>query len=110
MAKATTAATQIPEIRFRPPAQVYAQAARIAEGLGITVTEVARMGLAQISSAREIRLDAQQAPAQRLRDLPVHGVTVGRIADIAAAAARAADRAHVEAGRLDSAGPRGADR
>lgn len=110
MAKTATAKVQVPEIRFRPAAEVYAKAARVAEGLGITVTEVARMGLAQISNAREIRLEALQPSAQRLRDLPVHGVTVERIAEIAAAAARAADRSHVEAGRLDSAGPRGIER
>jgi antitoxin component of RelBE/YafQ-DinJ toxin-antitoxin module len=88
----------VPEIRFRPSADLYAKAIRVAEDLGITVTEVALMGLTQILSAREIRLEAQRAP--RLRDLPIHGVTVDRIAAIAAAAAHAADFVHVEAGRL----------
>lgn len=110
MAKTATAEVQVPEIRFRPPAEVYAKAARVAESLGISVTEVARMGLAQIASAREIRLEAPQPAARRLRDLPLHGVTVGRIAEIAAAAARAADRSHVEAGLLESAAPRGTRR
>lgn len=109
MTKSAAAKAQVPEIRFRPPAEVYAKAARVAEGLGITVTEVARMGLAQISNAREIRLEAAQ-PAARLRDLPIHGVTLGQIGDIAAAAARAADHRHVQAGRLKPEGPRGIKR
>ncbi len=113
MTKSAAAGGQVPEIRFRPPAEVYAKAARVAEGLGITVTEVARMGLAQISNAREIRLEASppaSPPASRLCDLPIHGVTLGRIGDIAAAAARAADRGHVQAGRLEPEGPRGIER
>ncbi len=117
MTKSAAAGGQVPEIRFRPPAEVYAKAARVAEGLGITVTEVARMGLAQISNAREIRLEASppaspsaSPSASRLRDLPIHGVTLGRIGDIAAAAARAADRGHVQAGRLEPEGPRGIER
>lgn len=108
----------VPEIRFRPAPEVYAKAARVAAGLGITVTEVARMGLAQISSAREIRLDsAESMPATRdardapgghaARDLPIHGVGLGRIAQVASAAARAADRSHVQAGRAKAAAPRG---
>jgi antitoxin component of RelBE/YafQ-DinJ toxin-antitoxin module len=110
MAKTATAEVHVPEIRFRPSADVYAKAARVAEGLGITVTEVARMGLAQISSAREIRLEPLPPAAQGLRDLPVHGVSVGRIAEIAAAAARGADRSHVKASRLEPARPRGIKR
>ncbi len=125
MAKTATAAssaasgfdTPVPEIRFRPAPEVYAKAARVAAGLGISVTEVARMGLAQISSAREIRLDTAEpvSAARDLRDivdtrdarsLPIHGVGLGRIAQVASAAARAADRSHVQAGRLQQAGPR----
>jgi hypothetical protein len=36
-----------------------------------------------------------------LRDIPIYGTTVGRIANVAAAAGRAAYDAHVEAGRLE---------
>jgi antitoxin component of RelBE/YafQ-DinJ toxin-antitoxin module len=100
MVKRAAAEVQIPEIRFRPTAEVFAKAQLIADELGLTITDVARMGLAQISTAREIRL-VPSGPQQQARDLPVHGVSVGRLADIAAAAALRADRTHVEAGRLE---------
>jgi antitoxin component of RelBE/YafQ-DinJ toxin-antitoxin module len=99
MAKQAVAEAQIPEIRFRPAPEVYAKAMQIADSLGLTITDVARMGLAQISTAREIRLvPSEPQPAPRL---PVHGVSLGRLAEIASGAARAADRRHVEAGRLE---------
>jgi antitoxin component of RelBE/YafQ-DinJ toxin-antitoxin module len=94
----------VPEIRFRPSAEVYARAQQIADSLGLTVTDVARMGLTQLAKAREIALApkaAAEAPAAAsLRDLPLYGTTVGRIADIAAAAGRQAHASHVDAGRL----------
>lgn len=108
MAKSASAEVPVPEIRFRPTPDVYARAARVAEGLGISVTEVARMGLAQISSAREIRLAQPEPPAWR--DTPIYGVTVGRIADIADAAGRSAARTHIEAGRLRPARPKRTER
>lgn len=95
-----SAAVEVPEIRFRPPAEVHARVTQIAESLGVTVTDVARMGLAQIANAREIKLVEPQR-AVGLRDIPIHGASVGRIADIASAAARAVDQMHVQAGRLD---------
>lgn len=100
MAKPARAEAQVPEVRFRPAGDVYEKAARIAERLNLTVTDVARMGLAQIANAPEIRL-VQPEPLRTLRDIPIHGVKVGRIADIASAAARAVDRVHVQAGRLE---------
>jgi antitoxin component of RelBE/YafQ-DinJ toxin-antitoxin module len=103
-AKAATAKAVVestPEIRFRPAPEVYARAASIAESLGLNVNDVARMGLTQLANQSEIRLaPVQRAPA--LRDTPLHGVTVGRIAEIAAQAALAADASHVQAGRLAS--------
>lgn len=92
----------VPEIRFRPSAEVYARAQQIADSLGLTVTDVARMGLTQLAKAREIPLapKVEPGPPAGLRDLPLYGTTVGRIADIAAAAGRAAYEAHVGAGRL----------
>ena len=112
MGRTAVAEATVPEIRFRPTAEVYAKATQIADSLGLTVTDVARMGLTQLANSREIKLLEPQRPVG-LRDIPVHGTTVGRIADIAAAAARAADRAHVQAGRLEPvAAPRtaGAER
>jgi antitoxin component of RelBE/YafQ-DinJ toxin-antitoxin module len=98
---ATATDAPVPEIRYRPSADLYAKAARVADQLGISVTEVARIGLAQISNARAINLEPQPPELRTWRDTPIHGVTVGRVADIAAEAARAADRKHVGAGRLN---------
>lgn len=90
-----------PEIRFRPSPEVYAKAQQIADALGLTVTDVARMGLTQLARAREIPLAPRAEPAAvALRELPLYGTTVERVADIAAAAGRAAHAAHVKAGRL----------
>lgn len=100
MSKQALAEPQIPEIRFRPAPEVYAKVARIAETLGVTITDVARMGLTQIANARELRL-VEPEPRQALRDLPIYGATVGRVAEIAAAAGRAAYESHVKAGRLE---------
>jgi antitoxin component of RelBE/YafQ-DinJ toxin-antitoxin module len=91
---------QAPEIRFRPDLDVYRRAMEVAKSLGITVTDVARIGLAQVANAREIRLAERSSP-QALRDLPIYGATVGRVEQIAAAASRAAYESHVAAGRLD---------
>lgn len=99
MRKALAAESAVPEIRFRPAPEVYVKVTQIADSLGLTVTDVARMGLAQLANAREIKLVEPLRPIG-LRDIPVHGSTVGHIADIAAAAARTADQAHVQAGRL----------
>ena len=91
-----------PEIRFRPSPEVYAKAQQIADALGLTVTDVARMGLTQLARAREIPLaPAAQPAAAALRDLPLYGTTVGRVAEIAAAAGRAAHAEHVRAGRAE---------
>ena len=100
MGKRAVAETQIPEIRFRPAPDVYAKAVQIADTLGVTITDVARIGLTQIANARELRL-VQPERAQSLRDIPIYGATVGRVADVAAAAGRAAYESHVKAGRLD---------
>jgi antitoxin component of RelBE/YafQ-DinJ toxin-antitoxin module len=100
MAKDAVAEAQIPEIRFRPSPEVYAKAARIADTLGLTVTDVARMGLMQIANAKELRL-VQPEPHQALRDMPVYGATVDRLARIGAAAGQAAYASHVQAGRLE---------
>ena len=100
MAKPAVAEAQTPEIRFRPSPEVYAKAAQIADTLGVTITDVARIGLTQLANARELRL-VQPERAPSLRDIPVYGATVGRMADIAAAAGRAAYESHVKAGRLD---------
>lgn len=99
MVKQAVAEAQIPEIRFRPAPDVYARAMQIADNLGLTITDVARMGLAQISTAREIRLVPQEPQVAHRPSM--HGVSLGRLADIAAGAARSADRRHVEAGRLE---------
>ena len=100
MAKQAVAEAQAPEIRFRPTPEVYARAVRVAETLGLSVTDVARMGLTQIANARELRL-VQPEPRQAFRDIPIYGATVGQVADIAAAAGRAAYETHVKAGRLE---------
>jgi antitoxin component of RelBE/YafQ-DinJ toxin-antitoxin module len=94
--------SQAPEIRFRPDPEVYSRALRVAKMLGITVTDVARIGLAQVANSREIRLD-ERVTEQSMRDLPLYGTTVGRIEQIASAASRAAYEAHVRSGRLDPA-------
>jgi hypothetical protein len=61
--------------------------------MGLTVTEVARIGLTQV----------EPEPAQQSwRDMPIYGSTVGRVADIAAAASRTAYESHVKAGRLET--------
>jgi antitoxin component of RelBE/YafQ-DinJ toxin-antitoxin module len=101
MPKDATVDVQAPEIRFRPDPEVYNRAMKVAKSLGITVTDVARIGLAQVANAREIRLEHIQHPMPALRDLPIYGTTVGHIEDIAAAASRAAYEGHVKAGRLD---------
>jgi hypothetical protein len=44
---------------------------------------------------------ARGEAAGALRDFPIYGATVGRIADIAEAAGRAAYESHVSAGRLE---------
>jgi antitoxin component of RelBE/YafQ-DinJ toxin-antitoxin module len=104
MAKDATIESQAPEIRFRPDPEVYSRALKVAKNLGITITDVARIGLAQVANAREIRLDPEPQQARpALRDLPIYGTTVGRVEDIAAAASRAAYEGHVKAGRLDPA-------
>jgi hypothetical protein len=90
-----------PEIRFRPEPEVYARALQVAKSLGVSVTDIARIGLAQFANSREIRIiEAERLPT--IRDLPIHGVPVDRIADIASKAARAADQTHVRAGRLEA--------
>ncbi|HET7866966.1 MAG TPA: hypothetical protein VFL86_21415 [Burkholderiaceae bacterium] len=93
----------IPEIRFRPSAEVYAKASRFAEALGLTLTDVARMGLAQLAHTQQLSL-VPEAP-RALRELPIHGTTAGSIADIASAAARNAVQDHVQAGRLPANHP-----
>jgi len=103
MSRKANAESHIPEIRFRPTPDVYAKAALAAQRLGLTVTDMARIGLAQVAHASEIPL-VPYTPAQRsVRELPIHGVTAGRVADIATEAARAAYRSHVHAGRLPDA-------
>ena len=99
MGRTTVAEAAVPEIRFRPTAEVYAKAIQIADSLGLTVTDVARMALAQLANSREVKLVELQRQVG-LHDMPVHGTTVGRIAGIASAAARAADQAQVQADRL----------
>lgn len=96
--KATKVADSTPEIRFRPAPDVYAKAISIAESLGLNVNDVARMGLTQLANQREIRL-VPADPQPALRDYPLHGVTVGRIAEIANQAALAADARHTQAER-----------
>jgi len=93
----------IPEIRFRPSADVYAKASRFAEALGLTLTDVARMGLAQLAHTQQLSLVPETPRA--LKELPLHGTTVGNIADIASAAARNAVQDHVQAGRLQAMYP-----
>jgi antitoxin component of RelBE/YafQ-DinJ toxin-antitoxin module len=110
--KAAKPADSTPEIRFRPAPDVYAKAISIAESLGLNVNDVARMGLTQLANQREIRLaPAEARPVERppaLRDYPMHGVTVGRIAEIADQAARAADARHAQAERAVRAPASGA--
>lgn len=93
-----TAEASTPEIRFKPAPDVYVKAAKLAERLGLSVTDVARIGLAQFADSQQISLARE--PQQTLRDLPIHGTTAGRIAEIASAAALHAVQAHVQAGRL----------
>jgi hypothetical protein len=95
---AKSANVEAPEVRFRPEPEVYARALQVAKSLGLSVTDIARIGLAQVANSREIRIAGAERPLD-IRDIPVHGVSVDRIADIATAAARAADQAHAKAGR-----------
>lgn len=74
-----------PEIRFRPSLEVYAKAQQIADALGLTVTDVALMGLTQLARAREIPLGPAAAGGTALRNLPLYGTTVGRPAETAGA-------------------------
>jgi hypothetical protein len=99
---AKVSAGTVPEIRFRPTPEVYAKASRVAETLGLTLTDLARIGLTQLVNAREIRL----VPPQSLRDLPIYGATFGDLDDIAAAAGRSAHDSHAQAGRLEVREPR----
>lgn len=87
-----------PEIRFRPSAEVYQAAIQFAERLGLSVTDVARIGLAQVAHNQRFSLDPVASPAWR--DLPMHGASLGQIADLAAAAGLQEAQAHVQAGRL----------
>jgi hypothetical protein len=67
----------------------------------VTVTDLARIGLAQLVNAEQMRL----VPLRSYRDLPVFGSTLGHLQDVARAASRAACDSHVEAGRLEEEEP-----
>jgi addiction module RelB/DinJ family antitoxin len=91
------------EIRFRIDGGERAQAERIAARIGMSVNDAMKLMLKRFIVEGGLPFpmrDVAHEHASSERLMPIHGVTHGRLGEIASNAAREADLAHVRAGRL----------
>ena len=102
------------EIRFRVDPAERAEGAELAQRLGMDVNDAMRVMWKRFLIERgfpfSMRERREEPQPVSLRDLPIHGVTTGRLAEIGAAAAREATLAHVKAGRMPESRQPGLDR
>jgi antitoxin component of RelBE/YafQ-DinJ toxin-antitoxin module len=113
-AMSKSAAVSHTEIRFRVDPAERAEGSQVAQRLGMDVNDAMRVMWKRFLiergfpfSMRERRDEPQPVS---LRDLPIHGVTTARLAEIGATAARDAAVGHVKAGRLPQARGSGIER
>lgn len=102
------------EIRFRVDPAERAEGAQVAQRLGLDINDAMRVMWKRFLIERgfpfSMRERSDEPQPVSLRDLPIHGVTTSRLAEIGAAAARDAAEGHVKAGRLPQTRQPGIDR
>jgi antitoxin component of RelBE/YafQ-DinJ toxin-antitoxin module len=98
-----------PEIRFRIDSIERAQFERIAEQVGMNSNDMVRVFIKRSIAAGgfpfEMRTPLPEGGASIDRAVPVHGVPLAHLADVATRAARSAHAGHLEAGRLEPFAP-----
>jgi antitoxin component of RelBE/YafQ-DinJ toxin-antitoxin module len=99
-----TASVAHSEIRFRVDPTERAEGAQLAERLGMDINEAMRVMWKRFLIERGFPFDMRESRTEpgrvSLGNLPIHGVSTARLAEVGAAAARDAASAHVKAGRL----------
>lgn len=96
------AATTHPEIRFRIDGDERDQAEKIAARIGLNLNDAMKIMLKRFIVEGGLPFDMRQADRSHVsvRSIPVHGVTLATISEIASTAAREAALVHRQTGRL----------
>lgn len=98
-----------PEIRLRLDRDERTQFEQVAERVGMNANDMVKVFIKRSIAAGgfpfEMRAPANDVSPPGERNMPVHGVSVSYIADVAQRAARAAHASHIEAGRMEPSTP-----
>lgn len=94
-----------PEIRLRLDRDERTEFERVAERVGMNANDMVKVFIKRSIAAGgfpfEMRAPANDVSPAGERNMPVHGVSVSYIADVASRAAQAAHANHVAAGRME---------
>lgn len=98
-----------PEIRLRLDRDERTEFERVAERVGMNANDMVKVFIKRSIAAGgfpfEMRAPGNDISPPGERNMPIHGVSVSYIADVASRAARAAHASHIEAGRMEPSVP-----
>ena len=97
-----TQATTNPEIRLRLDREEHAQFERVGMNANDMVRVFIKRSIAVGGFPFEMRAPANDVSPPGERNMPIHGVSVPYIADVASKAARDAHADHIAAGRMET--------